>query len=118
MPSIQEAFGLMAVEAMACGTPVITSNTSSMAEVAGNAALTVDPLNVRQLSEAMVALAEDEVAPVGYRRVRVEQYLQVVCIADGACVGEYPGVEALAGFGSEASDDADHLAHGGHRRQS
>lgn len=59
-PSLMEGFGLPPLEAMACGTPVITSNTSSMAEVAGNAALTVDPLNVRQLSEAMVALAEDE----------------------------------------------------------
>lgn len=59
-PSLMEGFGLPPLEAMACGAPVITSNTSSMAEVAGNAALTVDPLNVRQLSDAMTALAEDE----------------------------------------------------------
>ena len=42
-PSLYEGFGLPVVEAMACGTPVITSNTSSLGEIAGDAAETIDP---------------------------------------------------------------------------
>ena len=61
-PSLLEGFGLPVVEAMACGTPVITSNNSALKEVAGNAAVLVDPLNVRELTEAMTRLAEDQVA--------------------------------------------------------
>ena len=42
-PSLYEGFGLPALEAMACGTPVLASNTASLPEVVGDAALTVDP---------------------------------------------------------------------------
>src|SRR5438876_1107159 len=59
-PSLLEGFGLPIVEAMACGAPVITSNNSSMREVAGNAAVLVDPRNVREMTEAMVRIAEDQ----------------------------------------------------------
>jgi glycosyltransferase involved in cell wall biosynthesis len=52
-PSLYEGFGLPVLEAMACGTPVITSNVSSLPEVAGNAALLVDPYNVDELADAM-----------------------------------------------------------------
>lgn len=52
-PSLYEGFGFPALEAMSCGTPVITSNTSSMPEVAGKAALLVDPYNVDALAEAI-----------------------------------------------------------------
>ena len=48
-PSLYEGFGLPVIEAMACGTPVVTSNTSSLVEVADNAALLVDPLSVEEL---------------------------------------------------------------------
>jgi len=59
-PSLMEGFGLPPLEAMACGTTVITSNTSSMPEVVGDAAITVDPHDVHALAEAMQRVATDE----------------------------------------------------------
>jgi glycosyltransferase involved in cell wall biosynthesis len=58
-PSLYEGFGLPPLEAMACGTPVITSNVSSLPEVTGEAALLVDPRSVTDLAAAMVRLAGD-----------------------------------------------------------
>ncbi|MGH7504216.1 MAG: glycosyltransferase family 4 protein, partial [Longimicrobiales bacterium] len=58
-PSIYEGFGLPVIEAMACGTPVITSNTSSLDEIAAGAADTVDPLDPEALAAAIVRLASD-----------------------------------------------------------
>jgi glycosyltransferase involved in cell wall biosynthesis len=58
-PSIYEGFGLPVVEAMACGTPVITSNNSSLEEIASGAADTVDPLDYEALAAAIVRLASD-----------------------------------------------------------
>lgn len=52
-PSIYEGFGLPILEAMSCGTPVITSNTASMPEVAGNAAMLIDPLDTDQIGEGI-----------------------------------------------------------------
>ena len=59
-PSKYEGFGLPLLEAMACGTPVVSSNASALEEVAGDAALLVDPLSEEQLTEAMRRLLEDE----------------------------------------------------------
>ena len=53
LPSLHEGFGVPIIEAMACGTPVITSNCSAMSEVAGDAALLVDPYSVESISSAM-----------------------------------------------------------------
>jgi len=58
-PSLYEGFGLPVVEAMACGTPVITSNVSSLPEVAGDAGLLVDPLDVAALARAMRRVLSD-----------------------------------------------------------
>jgi len=58
-PSLYEGFGLPIIEAMKLGTPVITSNRSSMEEVAGNAAMLVDPYDSRQLALAMLKLIQD-----------------------------------------------------------
>ena len=58
-PSLYEGFGLPVVEAMACGTPVITSNRASLPEVAGDAALLIDPTRPDDLAAAMSALMSD-----------------------------------------------------------
>jgi glycosyltransferase involved in cell wall biosynthesis len=63
LPSLYEGFGMTALEAMACGTPVITSNTSSMPEVVGDAALLVDPADTAAMAAAMARLfADDQLA--------------------------------------------------------
>ena len=56
-PSLWEGFGLPILEAMACGTPVITSNLSSLPEVAGDAAILIDPYKVAEITDAMQAIA-------------------------------------------------------------
>ncbi len=58
-PSLYEGFGLPPLEAMACGTPVIVSNTSSLPEVVGDAGLTVDPHDPQALAEAIHSLLSD-----------------------------------------------------------
>jgi len=58
-PSLYEGFGLPPLEAMACGTPVITSNVSSLPEVVGEAGLTVDPMDSEELAEAMNHVLSD-----------------------------------------------------------
>ena len=59
-PSLRESFGIPILEGMACGVPVITSNTSSMPEVAGQAALLVDPSDWKDISAKMKQLNEDK----------------------------------------------------------
>ncbi len=59
-PSLYEGFGLPPLEAMACGTPVITSNVSSLPEVVGEAGLTVDPTDSEGLAEAMNQVLGDK----------------------------------------------------------
>jgi alpha-1,3-rhamnosyl/mannosyltransferase len=58
-PSLYEGFGLPPAEAMACATPVITSNTTSLPEVVGEAALTVDPMDARAIAAAIAGLLDD-----------------------------------------------------------
>jgi glycosyltransferase involved in cell wall biosynthesis len=60
LPSLSEGFGLTALEAMACGTPVIASNTSSLPEVVGDAGLLVDPHDTTAIAEAMAQLFSDD----------------------------------------------------------
>lgn len=58
-PSLYEGFGLPVLEAMACGTPVVCSNTSSLPEVAGNAALYFDPCNVEMIAGSLDRVLAD-----------------------------------------------------------
>jgi glycosyltransferase involved in cell wall biosynthesis len=58
-PSLYEGFGLPVLEAMVLGTPVVTSRESSIPEVAGDAALLVDPYNTDEIAAAIRAIAED-----------------------------------------------------------
>lgn len=59
-PTLYEGFGFPVIEAMHCATPVITSTTSSLPELARDAALLVDPMDVTAIADAMRQLAEDE----------------------------------------------------------
>jgi len=59
-PSLYEGFGLPPLEAMACGTPVLTSNASSLPEVVGEAALTVPPEDIDAIAAGMARLAKDD----------------------------------------------------------
>jgi glycosyltransferase involved in cell wall biosynthesis len=58
-PSLYEGFGLPVLEAMACGCPVLTSNTSSMPEVAGGAALLVEPTDVESIASGLRTMLND-----------------------------------------------------------
>jgi glycosyltransferase involved in cell wall biosynthesis len=58
-PTLYEGFGLPVVEAMACGTPVLTSSTSALQEIAGGYAYLVDPLDVDAIARGILALATD-----------------------------------------------------------
>ena len=59
--SLRESFGIPLLEAMACGTPVITSNTSSMPEIAGTDAILIHPENSEEITQMMLRLETDEV---------------------------------------------------------
>jgi glycosyltransferase involved in cell wall biosynthesis len=62
LPSLAEGFGLPPLEAMACGCPVVVSNAGALPEIAGGAAVVVDPGDVEELARALHALAGDAAA--------------------------------------------------------
>lgn len=71
-PSLRESFGIPMLESMACGTPVITSNTSALPEIAGNAALLVNPANENEITKAI----QDTLSNQDIREDLIEKGLQ------------------------------------------
>jgi glycosyltransferase involved in cell wall biosynthesis len=74
-PSLDEGFGMPVLDAMARGAPVITSNTSALPDVAGDAAVLVNPYSVTEISSALLQLANDDglrekLASAGRKRAR------------------------------------------------
>ena len=107
-PSFAEGFGIPPLEAMACGTPVVTSNTTAIPEVVGDCGLLVDPNNVDQITATMESLLVDidfaaDLARRGRRRAEnwswthaAEKYIQALdCLAavaeSGKSVLDVPG---------------------------
>ncbi|MDX2228437.1 MAG: glycosyltransferase family 1 protein [Leptolyngbyaceae cyanobacterium bins.349] len=88
LPSLWEGFGLPVLEAMACGTPVITSQLSSLPEVTGEAALLVDPLDVGAIAEAMHQIAIDPTLRQTLRTASLQRASQFSWAKTGAATTE------------------------------
>lgn len=73
LPSLYEGFGLPALEAMACGTPVIASNTTALPEVVGDAGVLVNPLDVNEIACAMLTVLDDGALRAELRRKGLER---------------------------------------------
>lgn len=71
-PSLFEGFGLTILEAMASGCPVITSNTSSLPEVAGDAGVLIDPTQSKEIADAMMTLYENEEVHQEFRKKGIQ----------------------------------------------
>ena len=76
LPSLHEGFGVPIIEAMACGAPVITSNCSSMPEVAGDAAILVDPHSVESISAAMHEILNNPTQTENLKKAGLERVKQ------------------------------------------
>ena len=88
-PSLYEGFGFPPLEAMSCGCPVITSDISSLPEVVGNAAITVNPHNTEDLSNQMKKVLLDENL---MNEMRIAGIKQAETFSVDTCVSETVGV--------------------------
>ena len=83
-PSIYEGFGLPLLEAMACGIPIMYSNTSSMPEVAGNTGLMVDPMNTKSILNGLNRLLVDETFRISAKQrgpIQASNFTWEKCVA-------------------------------------
>jgi glycosyltransferase involved in cell wall biosynthesis len=105
-PSIYEGFGLPVIEAMACGTPVVTTNSSSLVEIAGGAAELVEPSDTEGLTNAIVRLARhrehrDALSARGLARAKSFSWAQtakaMLSLYSRVAVGDTRYVHSLAG---------------------
>lgn len=91
LPSYYEGFGFPILEAMACGTPVVTSNVSSMPEVAGDAALLVDPKSPEMIADSIERILADSGLKKGLRErglIRAKEFSWEKCAAEIMAVFE------------------------------
>ena len=72
-PSLRESFGIPILEAMSCGIPVITSDTSSMPEIAGKAAILVDPFKPEEITRAMISVFSNKALQEELKQKGIEQ---------------------------------------------
>lgn len=72
-PSLFEGFGIPIIEAMACGCPVVCSNTTSLPEIGGNAVYYFDPKNTDEITDAMIKLMEDRMLRRDLKKAGFEQ---------------------------------------------
>lgn len=93
MPSLNEGFGFPIIEANAAGKPALTSNVSSMPEVAGDAAILVDPLSVHSIADGMLRLATD---------FRVLELLSVNALANASRFNWVQSADKLIGAFEQA----------------
>jgi glycosyltransferase involved in cell wall biosynthesis/SAM-dependent methyltransferase len=116
-PSIFEGFGLPPLEAMACGAPVITSNTSSLPEVVGDAAILVNPYNSEELCEAMrTVLCDDDLRSTlrskSLERAKLFSWeraaKETLAVYEEICPEHYPG-ERAARIGRKIQKSWDQL---------
>lgn len=103
-PSFFEGFGVPPLEAMACGAPVITSNTSSLPEVVGDAALLVDPHKTNEIAAAITRLIEDEKLREDLRQKGYRQALRYTWTESARkMLAVYQGLyEGVTNFSDEA----------------
>lgn len=103
MPSLYEGFGLPLVEAMQYGTPLLTSNAGSMPEVAGDAAVLVNPLSIQSISKALERMLSDDVL---LSTLRNNASMQVKSFTWKKCASETMSVfqDAIALRNSQATN--------------
>lgn len=87
-PSVHEGFGLPALEAMACGTPVVTSNVTSLPEVVGEAAVLVDPYDPASIARGLEQVLNDQTLRARLRMTGLERARQFSWDATAARVQE------------------------------
>jgi glycosyltransferase involved in cell wall biosynthesis len=95
-PSLQEGFGMQVVEAMASGTAVVCSSRGALSEVAGEAAVLVDPTDIESMSDGVISLLADEASRQKYRQAaharsrRFSWRRSAMQIRDGLLDAAYP----------------------------